>query len=525
MHLNFHFLTYLCTRLSDLLLGYSVTECFSQNKDELILALQKDDECRYIRAHLLAPQIYYSFPERFQRAKRNSIDLFGELIGQKIKSVEVLNFERAFLIFFLSGDQLLFKLHGNRSNILYYQKGSTTPLYVFRNELREDKNLDWKELEKSLDLSKSRFIELEGNASQFLPTLGKVPRQWLKDQGYIPADLESKWQLMQQVMDMLETPLFSLVQRDVEIYLTLLPDSHAIQTFADPVEALNELFHKALVVGSFEKEKKSLTKTYEDQLKKTKNYIQKSSQKLEDLIQSPPPSQLADVIMANLHEFQNGVKTAELFNFYSNENISVTLKPQQKPQELATQLYRKSKNRQIEIRQLESTISAKQRQLQDLEAILFDLERVSEFRELKKFKKEHREDKALQKAPEGLPFRQFEVDGFAVWVGKSAKDNDEMLRNFIHKDDLWLHARQVAGSHVVIRKKGNQIIPDPVLERAASLAAYYSKFKTESLAPIIYTEAKYVRKVKGGAPGSVMVDRESVLMVAPIGPDEHISPQ
>ncbi|MFC3414971.1 hypothetical protein [Algoriphagus hitonicola] len=176
MHLNFHFLTFLCPRLSDVLLGYSVTACFSQNKDELIIALEKQDECRFIRAHLLAPQVFYSFPERFQRAKRNSIDLFPELIGQKIKSVQVLNFERAFFIHFFSGDQLLFKLHGNRSNILFYQKGETTPLYVFRNELKEDKTLDWTALEKSFDLSKNLFLELEGNASQFLPTLGKVPR-------------------------------------------------------------------------------------------------------------------------------------------------------------------------------------------------------------------------------------------------------------------------------------------------------------------------------------------------------------
>ncbi|MFC3414972.1 NFACT RNA binding domain-containing protein [Algoriphagus hitonicola] len=328
---------------------------------------------------------------------------------------------------------------------------------------------------------------------------------------------------MQEVMDMLDTPLYSIAQRDSDVYLTLLPDSQVIQTFADPIEALNELFHRALVVGSFEKEKKSLSKTYEDQFKKAKNYIQKSSQKLEDLIQSPPPSQLADVIMANLHEFQNGVKAAELFNFYSNEQIKVALKPNQKPQELAAQLYRKSKNRQLEIQQLENTISAKKSQLEDLEAILLELQEMTGFRDLKKFKKEHQSDKVLQKAPEGLPFKQFEIEGFSVWVGKSAKDNDEMLRNFIHKDDLWLHARQVAGSHVIIRKKGNQVIPDPVLERAASLAAYYSKFKTESLAPIIYTEAKYVRKVKGSAPGSVMVDRESVLMVAPMGPDEQIS--
>jgi predicted ribosome quality control (RQC) complex YloA/Tae2 family protein len=66
-------------------------------------------------------------------------------------------------------------------------------------------------------------------------------------------------------------------------------------------------------------------------------------------------------------------------------------------------------------------------------------------------------------------------------------------------------------------------IPNTVLERAAGLAAFYSKFKTESLAPVIYTEAKFVRKVKGSAPGSVMVDREKVIMVPPVGPDEATS--
>jgi predicted ribosome quality control (RQC) complex YloA/Tae2 family protein len=97
------------------------------------------------------------------------------------------------------------------------------------------------------------------------------------------------------------------------------------------------------------------------------------------------------------------------------------------------------------------------------------------------------------------------------------------LRGFVHKDDLWLHARQVPGSHVVIRAKGMPKIPTHVLERAASLAAFYSKFKTETFAPVIHTEAKYVRKVKGSPPGSVIVDRENVVMVTPKGPDSDVA--
>ncbi|SDD10713.1 Predicted component of the ribosome quality control (RQC) complex, YloA/Tae2 family, contains fibronectin-binding (FbpA) and DUF814 domains [Algoriphagus faecimaris] len=522
MHLNFHFLRFLCPRLTENFSGFLITACFSQSKDELILAAENEGRELYIRLHFLPPQIFYSFTNKFQRAKRNSIDLFPFLIGQKIKNFEVLAFERAFLIQFDSEDLLLIKLHGNRSNILYYPKEELNPRAIFRNELKEDKTLDWKSLRKELSLNKEIFFSLEGNASQFLPTLGKIPREWLKDKGYIEASVDEKWRLMQELMDMLDSPLFSIAQKDTEVYLTLLPDTYNIQSIADPIEALNALFYKALVVGNFENEKRKLLKAYEDQAKKTQNYIQKSSQKLDDLVKSAPPSQLADVIMAHLHVFEGGVQSAELENFYTNERIIVNLKPNQKPQDLAAQLYRKSKNRQLEIQQLENNIKAKKELLEELDTIVFDLQNISEFRDLKNFKKHHKKDKSIQKDQSSLPFRQFEIEGFAVWVGKSAKDNDEMLRNFTHKDDIWLHARQVTGSHVIIRKKGNLKISDRVLERAAALAAFYSKLKTESLAPVIFTEAKYVRKVKGAAPGSVMVDRESVVMVTPQGPDQEI---
>ena len=73
---------------------------------------------------------------------------------------------------------------------------------------------------------------------------------------------------------------------------------------------------------------------------------------------------------------------------------------------------------------------------------------------------------------------------------------------------------------MLIKTSGLKSIPTSVLEAAASLAAFYSKNKNESLAPVIHTEAKYVRKVKGSPAGSVMVEKEKVLMVIPKGPEE-----
>lgn len=523
MHLNYHFLRFLAPALNETLKGNQIKACFSQSKDELILEMEGESGPIWIRAHLLPPQIFLSIPRQFQRAKRNSIDLMSELIGDAILKCAVFGFERAFYFDLESGKKLVFKLHGNRSNVLLYQSGSSTPSLLFRNEIREDKTLDWHSLDQTLDLGKVRFDELDGNAAQFLPTLGAIPRSWLKERGYPEADLTKKWELMQDLLDILDTPLYALVEKDQEIHLSLLPEPTAIKTFSDPIEALNELFFQALVKGNFEKEKNQLLRSYQDQLKKTDSYILKSTQKLRELSDAAPPSRLADVIMANLHVFQGGTHEAELVDFYTGNPIKVTLKPNQKPQDLAESLYRKSKNRQIELDQIGKTIQSKEILRLELAQKLEQLSGISDFRGLKGYQKTNKEDKALNKEVSGLPFKVFEYEGFTIWVGKSAKDNDEMLRGFVHKDDLWLHARQVPGSHVVIRMKGMNALPTTVLERAAGLAAFYSKLKTESLAPVIYTEAKYVRKVKGSAPGSVQVDREKVVLVPPIGPDEDTS--
>ncbi len=520
MHLTYHFLRFLAPALSDSFAGNTIVACFSQSKDELVFETEGAQGTQFIRAHLLPPQVYLSFPSEFHRAKRNSVSLFESLIGDQIRSCRVFSNERALKFELSSGKVLVFKLHGNRSNCLLYLPEAVEPEIWFRNVISEDKVLYWRTLNRNLDLSLEHFIQLEGNVSQFLPTLGPVPRAWLKQKGYLELDLNAKWDLIQELVDLLDSPLYTLVEKKGELQLSLLPETEAKATYADPIRACNELFYQALVLGSFEKEKNYLLKSYQDQLKRTEAYLKKSGEKLQELKDSPPPSQLADVIMANLHVFGETTREAELVNFYTGETVKVSLKPNQKPQDLAASLYRKSKNRQLEIDQLEKTLAAKKAQAKSLQSLLENLQKAQDFRALKEFKKEHKEDLPSSKTEVSSPFKVFEVEGFTIWVGKSAKDNDEMLRNYVHKDDLWLHARQVPGSHVIIRRKGMPSVPQQVVERAASLAAFYSKLKTDSLSPVIVTEAKFVRKVKGSAPGSVVVDKEKVILVAPKGPDQ-----
>ncbi|MEL6591951.1 MAG: NFACT RNA binding domain-containing protein, partial [Bacteroidota bacterium] len=113
------------------------------------------------------------------------------------------------------------------------------------------------------------------------------------------------------------------------------------------------------------------------------------------------------------------------------------------------------------------------------------------------------------------PYRTFQFQGYEIFVGKGAANNDQLSFKFANKEDLWLHAKDVTGSHVIIRKIPGRQVPMDVLEYAAKLAAYYSKRKTDSLVPVQYTPRKYIRKRKGDPPGLVAVDREEVILVEP----------
>ncbi|GGF17049.1 NFACT RNA binding domain-containing protein [Echinicola rosea] len=519
MHLNYHFLKYLCPELETTFAGLELVTCFSQHKDELVMGFADDEQSHYLRANLSPSNPCICFPEDYKRSKKNSVDLFPELIGDTVVSVRALSFERAFRFDFKSQKTLLFKLHGSRSNILLYSYGDHQhPKALFRNELKEDHNIALHELERHLDLSYEEFLKLEGKAAAFLPTLGKIPREWLKSHGYIEADIETKWQLMQEMLDMLNAPLFSIIKKNDQYQLTLLPVQNAIFSSADPTESCNAYFQHAVIHQAFEKEKGLLVKKLEDQKKKTNTYLNKTSNKLAELQDSPPPSQTADVIMANLHQIPQGAETTTLFDFYQNKETIIKLKKGLTPQKYAENLYRKSKNRKLEIQQLQKNLSEKEDYYLQLETLLEELAPIDNFKELRAFSKTHQLSTKPKEDQTNLPFKRFEIDDFEILVGKSAKSNDQMLRYYSWKDDVWLHAKDVAGSHVIIKYKSGQPIPQTTLERAAELAAYYSKSKNESLAAVIYTPCKYVRKVKGSPAGAVMVDQEKVLMVAPKGP-------
>jgi predicted ribosome quality control (RQC) complex YloA/Tae2 family protein len=216
--------------------------------------------------------------------------------------------------------------------------------------------------------------------------------------------------------------------------------------------------------------------------------------------------------MANLNIINPNDAQIEVPDLYhENTNITIKLKPQISPQRNAEILYRKSKNQRLEINKIKENIAAKKNVIQQLDQKIEAIELTTDWKALQRLIK----TTPLDPPAKDLPFNTFSVTDYSIYVGRNNKCNDVLTFDYAKKDDLWLHVKDAPGSHVIIKKQGILPIPKPVIERAAALAAYFSKRKTENMAPVIYTERKYVRKIKGSLPGQVAVMKEKVLLVQP----------
>ncbi|WKN43967.1 NFACT family protein [Tunicatimonas pelagia] len=515
MHHNYYFLRQLTNVLRDQLLGWKLGACFSQNKDELILGFYHASNQKelFIKAHFASYFCCLQFPVQFHRAKRNSIDLFSQLLDQEITEIQQFTNERSFWLHF--GEQgLLFKMHGNRANVLLTEGNQVTD--VFRSSLANDYSLDISSLNRPLAIDRTTFDAVEGNIRQLYPTFGTIPLAYLQQQDYENKSPDEQWQLLQSLLTQLENPdQYLVVEWQGKLHLSLLSIGSIVAQFAESIPALNDFFLRKIKRIRLDSLKGKLLQKLEKQKKQSEQYIRKNQRTLEKLETGLQHQQIADILMANLHQISEGATEVALYDFYHDQTVTIKLNQRLSPQKNAERYYRKAKNQKIEIAQLRKNIEQKETQQIDTEVHLEHLEPLADLSKIQQYAEEYQLLSGKAEEERSFPFRVFDLDGYTVWVGKSAKNNDELLRNYSRKDDLWLHAKDVTGSHVIIKQQGNQPPPPYIIEQAAQIAAYYSKRKSDSLCPVIVTPRKYVRKSKNLPPGAVMVDREEVVMVEP----------
>ena len=512
MHNNYYFLRILSSHLRQILMYARLKQCFSQDKDELVLGFERQNGDDFYIKCSLGPQFSsLQFPESFHRAGRNSIDLFSDLLLAEVQEVEMYENERAFGIHFLGNYVLVFKLFGNRANLILYRDGEYDS--QFQKRLKKDDELILGSISRSIDQSFEAFQEADGEYFPLFPTLGKEGQAWLVAQGYEQANLKDRWALLQNMLSILEEGSFYVVSTPKGIGFTLFPpSSDPLFQSTDPIAALNQFYLLHYSVGEFTREKKLILDSLERNLVKSLLYLQELEKQKVIRETNVPFEEIGNILMAYLHLIPSGESKVTLEDFYRNQPITIKLNSTLSPAANAENYYRKAKNFSKELAHWEENIARKQQEITDLQTKIAALELV----ETRKGLKPYLQITAAKNTTEELPFKQFEVEGWAIWVGKNAKNNDLLTLKYAKKQDIWLHARDVSGSHVIIRNPQNRTVPAFVIEKAASLAAYFSKRHTESLCPVIVTSKKFVRKTKDLLPGMVIVDREEeVVLVKP----------
>ncbi|MBT9394467.1 DUF814 domain-containing protein [Hymenobacter sp. NST-14] len=522
MPANYYFLRQLAPALTRRLAGYRVATCFTQDKDELVIGLTNEAaEEFWLKFTLAAAGTLLALPETFHRARQNSVDLLPGLLGQEVTLVKAWPQDRVLHFCFRSGASLVFKLYSTRPNAIFRPWPTALP------ELFHQRYLPDADLQPVPPPDPAAAAGLA--PSKAYPGLGDLGLAYLRAQGYEAAPRQRQEQLVRQTVAELEQPAaFYITRLGGRTRLSLLPVGEVEETLPadDPIGALRRFTPLLLNRQTYETELRQVRQQLEKRADEAATAAQHVRRRLHTLENTAGYRQTADLIMAHLTQIAPGAAEVEVVDFYQNNQPRlIRLKPPETPQRTAQNLYRKAKNQQRETQELAARADRREteafralEQLEELAALP-----PGELRTLRQWRKQHGLDAATaaRAAAAELPFKVFEDSGFTILVGRNAQNNDLLTQRYAHKDDLWLHAKDVTGSHVVIRQRPGQPVPAPVLERAAQLAAWYSRRKNDSLCPVTYTPKKFVRKPRGAKPGQVAVERENVLLVVPANPFER----
>ena len=234
--------------------------------------------------------------------------------------------------------------------------------------------------------------------------------------------------------------------------------------------------------------------------------------------------QLGDIVTANIHRIVKGQTVLQAEDFYDEEmkTIDIPISPILSPQQNAAKFYKDYTRMKNAEKELTRQLELGEQELSYLQSVLEELDRAENEAELEEIRRELQEGGYLRADPgkkrmkqaKCQPMRFESTDGYPIYVGRNNRQNDELTFKLARKDDIWLHAQKVHGSHVII-SCGGTTPPDDTVTQAAQLAAFYAESKGGQNIPVDVTPVKQVKKTPGGKPGMVIYHTYKTVIVNP----------
>ncbi|GGF11502.1 hypothetical protein GCM10010954_07640 [Halobacillus andaensis] len=334
---------------------------------------------------------------------------------------------------------------------------------------------------------------------------------------------ESYENIRQDLIHHRYTPTLFTGDREQFYVLPLEHTGQSVKTFSTVSEMLDRFYSGKAERDRVKQQAGDLHRFLKNERDKNKRKIKKHQVTMKKSEAANDYQKMGELLTAHMHLVQTGDSSVTVVDYYDPEQseLTIDLNPMKSPSENAQNYFRTyqklKKSKQVvqtEIKKAEREIEYFDRLIQQVESAREeDIEDIrEELREQGYLKKKTSTKKAKKKPAKPSPEAFQSSDGTHIFVGRNNKQNEYLTNRLAHKTDIWLHAKDIPGSHVVIKD------PNPseeTLFEAARLAAYYSKYSQSSSVPVDYTEIKNVKKPSGAKPGYVTYDDQHTVYVTP----------
>lgn len=309
-------------------------------------------------------------------------------------------------------------------------------------------------------------------------------------------------------------------------------DGFGVRAFETANALVDDFYAKSDAEDRIRQRSRDLLKTVNSAYERTLRKLEIRKKELSECGGRERLRECGDLINANIYRLEKGMTKCVLEDFYSGEPREISLDARLSPAQNAQKYYAEYRKLCNAEEKLSELITSGNGELLYLDSVLDSLSRAETDSELSEIRRELseqgylRKDKQMLKADKKLsdfkssPLKYISSDGYEILVGKNNRQNDQLTLKTAKATDIWLHVKDIAGSHVILRTadNGNPLTQRTIFE-AAQLAAYHSKGRESSGVPVDYTMVKFVKKPAGAKPGMVIFTNNKTMFVTP---DESI---
>jgi predicted ribosome quality control (RQC) complex YloA/Tae2 family protein len=340
------------------------------------------------------------------------------------------------------------------------------------------------------------------------------------------------WELLQQLRRHYEDKTLRLwlcTTPEGTRHLSVLPLTHCAATsepFTSAQEAVAAFYELTIRAAQFESWRREMQKTLrqrQQKLHKKMANLRHDQQKLQSYL---PYQHYGTLLVAQ--RLPRGTTSATVVDYYHPDQptITIPLDPRLSVRDNAQRYFKKYRKAKSGLAKVQALLDQYAAEARHLEALMQQVTQAEAWptlhavaAALSHLPPSSRRRRCEESPPEAMPARPYRTfvsrDGYTLYCGKNNQGNELLLRQIAAPNDIWLHAHQQAGAHVVVKVQPQQEIPPQTLIEAAALAAFYSKGRHAAAVEVMYTRVKHVRKFRGARPGQVQVTQYRTLEVAP----------